>query len=630
VRRAASLLPVLALLAYGLAFAARTLGVGPLAFDDHPGQLVRLIHALDDGPAPWAWHEGWWAGYPELQFYPPGWFYAGSVLSWLSFGTLAPAVIYQTLLWITWLAPGLGAFALLQRLVGSGWLALPGSVLVLTFTGDPGGGSASGVEGGVHIGMVAARLAWALLPLLALSLMRWTKQPLRVPGAATLLLAAIFITHPSHAPAALAIVFGAAWISTSPPRALARAAGAVAIALLLIAFWALPLVWRLSHTRALAWGDLSLWSFATPFGLVLLALIVLATPLTAARALAHALGLGVLAVAIDAFVAEPLGIRVLPADRVADGVWMVALLTAGVGLGRAAALLRPRVPAPAGVVLVLSALVVASWPTTALSLWPRAVDWPSLPALERGLRLDALWAALRAAPPGRVLFIRSSVPLVYGEAWSRPHSHVTALTPVRTDRGILGGTFTHGSPVAALLYRGDASPAPIERLAERFDGASLLGRPLEELDVSAVEHVRQRFRVSAIVALEDDAPKLAQVAESTRLRRVAVPPFLVFVAHDGAAPAQRQSRRRWNVTVATDDWTSTGVTFYPLWSAEQDGRAVPVRRGDHGDLEVRPQRPGAVQLRYGPGVVELVGLGVSLGAAAGVGGMAWRRRARVA
>src|SRR4029450_706570 len=131
-------------------------------------------------------------------------------------------------------------------------------------------------------------------------------------------------------------------------------------------------------------------------------------------------------------------------------------------------------------------LVVVGLRSGALSLWPRAADWPTLGGVERGLRLGALWAALHEAPSGRVLFMRSGVPLVYGPpwgtAWYRPHTHVTALAPLLSERAIVGGTFTPPSPIAALIYRGDAGPGPITRLAEELDGLSLFGRPLESLD----------------------------------------------------------------------------------------------------------------------------------------------------
>ena len=177
----ATWLPFALLLAYGVAFASRALGVAPLAFDDHPGQLARLIHVVREGPAPWAWNTGWWAGYPEMQFYPPGWFYVGASLSWVSLGAVSPTRAYQMMLWTTHLAPGLATFALLHRLLGDGWRALPGAFAVLAFAGDPAGGSASGVEGGIHIGMVAARLGWALLPLLSLALAPWTTGGGRFP-----------------------------------------------------------------------------------------------------------------------------------------------------------------------------------------------------------------------------------------------------------------------------------------------------------------------------------------------------------------------------------------------------------------------------------------------------------------
>jgi hypothetical protein len=140
----ATWLPFALLLAYGVAFASRALGVAPLGFDDHPGQLARLIHVVREGPAPWAWNTGWWAGYPEMQFYPPGWFYVGASLSWVSFGVVSPTAAYQVMLWTTYLAPGLATFALLHRLLGDGWCALPGAFAVLAFAGDPAGGSASG------------------------------------------------------------------------------------------------------------------------------------------------------------------------------------------------------------------------------------------------------------------------------------------------------------------------------------------------------------------------------------------------------------------------------------------------------------------------------------------------------
>src|SRR5713101_6796961 len=101
-------------------------------------------------PAPWAWNPDWWAGYPELQFYPPGFAYAGALLQRASVNALSVSAAYQALVWIAYLAPGLTAFLALARLLRSGWLALPGAFVALTLSA----GTTSGVEGGVHIGMI--------------------------------------------------------------------------------------------------------------------------------------------------------------------------------------------------------------------------------------------------------------------------------------------------------------------------------------------------------------------------------------------------------------------------------------------------------------------------------------------
>ena len=631
----ASWLPLVLLLAFGVTFGVRALGVAPLAFDDHPGQLARLWHVIREGPAPWAWNDGWWAGYPELQFYPPGWFYAGATLYALALGLVPVPAIYQLLLWITYLAPGVTMFVLLRRLLGNGWAALPGAFVALAFTGDPAGGAASAVEGGVHIGMVGARLSWALLPVLALSLARWTETGGRFPLTAVLLLAAIVLTHPTHTPAALAIIAAAALATPVPGRSMAGAALGVVGALGLAAFWLLPLVAHLEETRALAWGTLTLAPGGTPFTAALIGLAFVGWRrgnthrAPSSTWLLRAVGFAVLAVVLVAFVAEPLGLRVLPADRVADGAWMTLLMASGLGAGILVQLAGRRIPAVIATLAVCASLVAFSLPGRALALWPRPADWPSLESVSQGLRLDSLWRTLRAAPAGRTLFVRSGVPLVFGTAWYRPHTHVTALTPVFAGTAILGGTFTHGSPIAALVYRGDTRREPITRLAEQLDGESLFGRPLETLDTGTFESYARVFDITTIVALEDDAARLPFVTDHPRYRRVVVPPFLVFVATDAPPRAIPGRERELQIIEGAAPWVSARMAYYPLWRAERDGRPVPTRRGALGDLEIKTDGgPGVVRLVYTPGGTEILAVMVSVVALVTLAADAARRRRR--
>jgi hypothetical protein len=209
-----------------------------------------------------------------------------------------------------------------------------------------------------------------------------------------------------------------------------------------------------------------------------------------------------------------------------------------------------------------------------------------------------------------VLFVRSSVPLVYGGDWWRPHTHVTALTPRESGRAIVSGTFTHPSPIAALVYRGDAGRGAITQLVERLDGQSLFGRPLESLDAITLNEYARRLRVSAIVALEDDLPRLPALAENPVFRtRRAEPPFVVWLGPPAALP-EPIAATRWRVVVdgAPGEWTSAGLAYYPLWRATAAGRTLETRRGALGDLEVRAPESRVVELDYAPGAPETIGL----------------------
>jgi hypothetical protein len=626
VRRSA-IVPLLLLLAYAVAFGAAAFGRSLPAFDDHPGQLYRLWHVLGAGVAPSAWNAGWWAGYPELQFYPPGFFYVGALIDRVALGALPFTAIYVALLWLTWLLPGVTAWLALARLLGDGWLALPGAFVALTLSA----GVTSGVEGAVHVGMLPARLAWALLPLLLLTARRWLA---REPGArrllavTALLVAAIVVTHPAHAPAAgvLLLLAGAAAAPGDRACRLAWAAVTLVLAAALTAFWTVPLLARLQNVRALAWGTLQMPT--APLLVALLGLGALAVRVPARESPLARVDVGALwpwamaaVVAVDALVLEPLGVRWLPADRVVDGAWMAVLLAAGVTAGRLLEPLaaRSRLPLPAVSIAAVGLVAALSLPGRALVLWPRAADWPAYDTVARGLRLDDLWAALRRAPDGRVLFVRAGVPLVFGAAWWRPHTHVTALAPVYAGRAIVNGTFTHPSPVAALVYRGSAAREPITTLVERLDGRSLFGVPLEQLDAATLRSHAERLGVSVVVALEEDVPMLHALAEGSIFQRAAtIGPFVLYERWQtaGSPPPAAGGGEVRVLRGAAGAWVSTGITYYPLWRAELAGRALPTRPGPAWDLQVKLDAdPGVttgpdawpVTLRYRAGIPETGG-----------------------
>jgi hypothetical protein len=636
-------LPPLLLALHALAFAWRALGGGLLVGDDHPGQLYRLAHALALGPWPWRLDPGWWAGYAELQYYPPGFAYAGAALSVLSLGGLGLSEIYQVLLWLTFLLPAAGTYALLARVLGSPWLALPGAFLALTLSA----GSRSGIEEGMRWGLVAARLGWGLLPLLALCVHRWTERA-KAPRGAAALLAAIVITHPAHAPAAVILVVLAAGHGPGPRRRRLTQAALLGLAGAgLAAFWLAPLIAHLDMALPLAWGDASLHALARQILerplLICLALASAAACWRLRRPAARAAGgrwLALLApatavvVAADALAAPPLGVMWLPADRLVDSLLLALILGASLAL-REIAERFPRLPhwgLAAAAIAGCALLASPGRPEPTLTLWPRTGpgEWPKQASVVAGARLDDLWRALAGAPAGRVLFVRSGVPLDHRPEWWGPHSHITALTPIRAGREILNGTFTHPSPVAGLLYTGSPANRPIELLVERRDGVTLFGRRLEALSPEEFNRLAEPLRVSVVVALDEDEGRLDFLTDNPLFGPPSgIGPFLVFAARAPRPVPARAGPDIWRLPVASGraGWTPTGLAYSPLWKASAAGQPLGVRRGDLGLLEVQLASPAppVVELVHAPGRAEWGGL--ALTGATGFALVRWRRRA---
>lgn len=638
---------------YAVAWGSTALGRGVPGVDDHPGQLYRLIHVIALGPAPWHWNPGWWAGYPELQYYPPLFFYLGYALHWLALGLASPGMLYLILVWLVFLLPAATTYALLARALGSGWAALPAAFLALVISA----GSRSGAEEGLRWGLVAARLGWGLLPLLAFALLPWLEGRARPRAVPALLVAAVILAHPAHGALAVVLVALAGALAPAPrPRALASAAAVIALGLGLAAFWLLPLVAHLvigpPMALALAWADASLAGLAVAFASRPLLLLLLALSLTGGLAVATGfrparslLWLETLPAAIivvtllDSIFAGPTGLHWLPADRLMDGVILALLLGASASVASLvqAGLARyrwepPWVAAGIAITLGLAAGIFLSAPTAVsreptVSLWPRVRDWPTMESVTHGYRFDALWDALRRAPPGRALFLRSSVPLEFGQDWWREHSHLPALTPTIVDRGIIGGTFTHPSPVAGYFYAGlrEGSAAlrrPIGQLAEQLDSVSLFGRELDRMRPGELSRLAAQLRVSTVVALDEDIPRLGFLtADSAWAPPTHVGPFLLFTTPTPRPPARALGPNRYLVVLASPEagWVSTGVAWSPLWRARGPSGPLAMRQGELGLLEVElPATPGLeVTLHHRPGPAEWAGALVSL-AAAGV------------
>ncbi len=630
--------PPALLAAYAVAFGWRALGGGLLVFDDHPGQLYRLAHAITLGWVPWRFNPGWWAGYAELQYYPPGFAWLGALGHLAAGGALDVATVYQILLWLAWLLPGVAVYVLLRRALGDPWLALPGAFVALTLSA----GCRSGVEEGLRWGLIAARLGWGVLPLLALCLLRWAGGAARPPLASAALFAAVILLHPAHASAAAVLVALAALHAAPRRRRLGEAGLLLAAGLGLAAIWLLPLLAHLRMALPLAWADATLVALGRRLGsqplLLGLALLSLVAwrrrarlPILPNGGARWLLGLApamLVVIALDALVVQPLGVAWLPADRLVDGLHLGLVLGGAAGF---AALVAGRARSAVAAVVALAVCVPLAWgPDEAgLTLWPRPLEWPREREVTRGLRMDALWEAIRQAPPGRVLFLRSGVPLDWRPEWWRPHTHLTALTPLRAGRAIIGGTFTHPSPVAGLVYTGSAAFRPLTMLAEQRDGQSLFGRPLEALPPETFNQLARSLGIGLVVALEEDLGKAGFLTDNPSVRSLSpIGSFRLFALAEGAAEPVPLEAQRWRIPLpaAGPGWVSLPIAYSPLWVARADGAPLAVRRDERGLLEVDLVAPASsVELEHRAGAAEWAGVALSLGALLVLLAVWWRR-----
>jgi hypothetical protein len=638
----------LLLFAYGFAFAVAAFGRGVPGFDDHPGQLFRLWHGLErafpEGSWTADWNPDWWGGYPELQFYPPGFVILGALIRLVALGHLSVETTYQVLCGFTLLLPAAGTYALMAGTLENPWLALPPAFLALTLSAELRGG----VEESLRWGMVTSRLALGGLPFLALALRPWVERGRRAVWA-PVVAAAVLLCHPAAGPA-VAVILGVATLlayARRPGRPTVAAALVVTgLALALTAFWTVPFLVRRFWVIPLAWGAFTpselLDAFrGHPVLLGSLALVPLAwvavflrrRPFDALLATIPVVLLVVLVVDATLFT---LGWSSVEPARVVDGFVLTAVWAAGLGVGVVASHFAPRRwKAPgqraAAITLVGLAALLArgSGVEPTLTLWPRAADWPTVERIAREHDLSSLWSAI-GGKPDRVLFLTSSVKLDRDPAWYAPHTHILSLAPLLAGREIVNGTFTHPSPLAARFYTGrPIPPARNDTLVEKLDGRTLLGQPWESLPADAFDAFARRLRVATVVVPTDAVPR-ARFLGSEYVRGRDAAGFTLFERRDRPWPrVERITRRRYRVLISPTGgvWIPTGILAYPLWTVKSSHGVLETRADPWGLLEFRvPVDVFEAELVYSEGWLEWTSLALSIGGGLVWLGWAWRGR----
>ncbi|HSR32385.1 MAG TPA: hypothetical protein VLY63_17620 [Anaerolineae bacterium] len=628
-------LAALALLA-GLALAACSflLRDDLFIYGDHPGQFMRLWYPLRVSHRLLGWNPSWYAGYPELQFYPPGFALLGWGLDWLTLRNLSPYAVYQFLLFVSYLLPGMTVYALVSRVSGRRWAGLVSGVLALVFPELWGGANA------VFVGLVAERLAFGLVPLVMFT--GWqalhARHPTRWWLLASLAVAATVLMHPFHAVAPVLFLAIAALFYPNRWSLFRNLALTGVLSLALVAFWLLPLLFHSGYAAPMLRADMNQtldWLLSPTARMYLIAslLVPLALLVEQKRGLTiFVVSAFIMAVTLVAFMIfdhvvliDMLGFYLLDPVRFIAEVYLVLVLFAGLGLAYLPLWLsregRAQVGMLVGGLAMVLALVWMGRPFLDLVRSHRDGN-QFLAQARQSFPLDETWQALQSGE-GRILF--SSYYLHLGEV----PTALKSATPFFTGRNIIGGTFSHWSPVARVLWTGSTDAQLLPGQVELTDDISLAGRAWIDWTDGEMYKLCQQLNVTTVATTWDDinartfldaAPHFQSFYSNDLfvLYRV-LDPEPGLIAADGATTAvihAGPTALDLHVTGATTNASlQIGITDYPLWRVQAGDQKIPHHADGLGLMSV-PIPPGSydLTLRYLPGPAEWVGTLLSLAA----------------
>ncbi len=665
---------ILLFLAAAAWFAARNYVLSSLfIWGDHPGQFMRFWYPTAVSVPQYGrvvdWNPLWYAGYPELQFYPPGHALLGLALNAITLGLLSPERVYNLIPAAALVLPVFTTFAFLRVSLapaGRGASRVAGLVaaaLALSFTPMWGGANA------VPIGLMGERLAFGVVPLVLLAGWKLVESPSgRRLSLAAGLLAILVLLHPFHAPAAVIAVSGyalARWLLLRFERSSTAAArwpwlaGWLLLAVGFTAWWLLPLVVRQTpYSAGLVRTTLSQTLDWFKFYPVIPNLLIAVTP--ALMLLAHRdwrvrASVGVLAALIPTLVLivlldyavlfDRLNITALDPIRFIAEYYMAFILLTGAAAGAVVSRFLWRVPPLATALAVLLVVVLKPVATTAWTDMRYIIGVPqesTLDGLFKHPAFNGLWETLAEDPAadGRVLFTSYYLQVTWPDGQTTPTA-IKAMTPYLTGREIVGGTFSHWSPGARLLWVGDPWASLLPGQVELEDDQRMLGIPWGELSDATLLAAVRALNVTTIVANMDDTNARAMLNSAPHFQRFWENGHFVLYHVLDTAPAWveadgaevhlvERDARRWVIQV---DRAGAGASltakmaFYPLWRADAGSQRLPITPNPYGmqQIELPAGGPYTVTLAYREGWPEWAGLIATVGALSAAAFL-WLRR----
>ncbi|MBI5301927.1 MAG: hypothetical protein HY868_07305 [Chloroflexi bacterium] len=618
-------------------------------YGDHPGHYwltwytlniaVPLHHRLLD------WIPYWYAGYPELQFTPPGYLLLGWALNVLTLGKFSAAFIYAMVAFIGYALPGFTFYYAVRHLDFGRRTAFSAGLFALVFPAFFDGAP------GAFIGMIGSRLAFGLNALF----FAWTIDVLERRGAryffaAALTLAAIVLAHPYHT---LGILFalGLYILARRLPRvpSAMQMIALVACAAALDAFWLAPLfahssgamVPMLRATLDQTWRILTDASLA-PFAVLALfalgrvrrerdvqsrvvILVVLALPFVLAGGMLVA----------HLVLIEPQRFFQLDPIRLIGEYYFALIWLAALGASELTEWLGRFVARPSYATWTRALATAGIGAFFAISIWQTVAFFHPRPNAEprflsqaiRDYRLAELWDTLRDTP-GRVWFTSYATEL-NARGTESLATTLMSLTPLYTNRELMGGTYSHWSPVAARMWTGQTHPRVLRGLNHEQDNRALFGVPLESFTEAQLVAECERYNITAIVASVNDERTRAVLDAMPRVQSYFNNGFFfvyriknwdgAWLAAENATVeliAKQDDQIIMRVRAAqADARVRVKIQAYPLWRAVTDrGERLTITADDFALMQIALPRGDdyIVTLRYAEDTVEHIGNSISI------------------
>jgi hypothetical protein len=419
----------------------------------------------------------------------------------------------------------------------------------------------------------------------------------------------------------------------------------LALSVGLIAWWLLPLLLhyspyaaslvRATPAQVVSWFPASyvewLWLAA------LMALMLLASKQPRVEATVGALALlvplvvgGILV--NDRVLVARLGITLLDPIRFIAEYYLALILLVGCAVGAVTSRLLWRIPWLACICLVVVAITLRPvLPEAWQNLRTRVEVAPS--SIRAGIfqhpAFHGYWEALRNDPTtGRIFFVNSYLRLTDESGIVTPTT-INSMTPYLIGREIIGGTFSHWSPIARWLWVGDPRAELLPAQVEIGDGEQVFGQPWDQIAEDELVANLNRLNVTTLVAEVNDQKAIARLDSSPHFARFWQNDYFLLYhlvdsqgdwleAQGAKATLVERTPLRWRIEIAESAPSATlllKMSEYPLWRAEVDGQLLPIKANADGlqEITLPPGGPYTLEVSYRQGWPEWSALLLSIG-----------------